>query len=211
MAYDDATTPLPTSPDHPTWPSAPPPRAWPVSRPTRQPSAFRPGCGGALAIIGAFIAGALLSALIITVLFVRPPASATSASPTGGALRVTITDAFLNDAFKASSSGALTDVQSHIHSDGTLTISGVLQGASFASGQTAVIVLEPVVSQGKLTVRAVSGSIGGVTLPGLALAPIATRVNEQLAQASQVSLGGRQTLAIQAVTFTNGEMTIIYT
>ena len=204
MNYDDATIPAQASPDHPTWPTSP------TSRPPRQPRLARPnGCALALGIVGAFVAGVILTALVFTFTAPKAPLS-TSTSQTGGALRVTITDTFLNDALNASGGDGLSQIQSHIQSNGRLTISGVLQGTPIGSGETAVVVLAPAVSQGKLIVNPVSGSIGGFPLPGLALDSVASTVNQQLSQANSLSIGGGLNLSVKSITFTDGAMTISY-
>ncbi len=211
MSYDDATVPMQSPPNYPSWRAQPPSPQSPQSPPSRLPASFWPGCGIALAVVGAFIAGAIISALIVGVLFAKAPAPATSSNSTGGALTVTITDTLLNKALNGSSaSGSLTNIQTHIEANGQLTISGVLQGTLFGSGQTAVIVLAPSVSQGELTVKAVSGSVGGFPLPGLALNPIVSSMDQQLAKASSLSIGGGQSLTIKGISFANGAMTLTY-
>ena len=214
MSFDDATVPMQSPPHPPAWRAQPPAPQFHQSRqtpPSRLPNSLRPGCGSALAIVGAFIAGAIISALIVGALFAQAPAPATSSSSTGGALRVTVTDSLLNKALNASSaSSALSNMQSHIGANGQLTISGVLQGTLFGSGQTAVIVMSPSVSQGKLSVKAVSGSVGGFPLPGLALTPIVTSMDQQLGKASSLSIGGGQRVTIKGISFASGEMTLTY-
>lgn len=214
MSYDDATVPMQSPPGYPTWPAQPPSRS---SRPARPSPPARPtssglrGCGVALAVAGAFIAGVIVSALLVGTLFAQAPNPAASSSATGGALKVTITDAFLNQALNASSaSGSLSQIQTHIQANGQLTISGVLQHTIVASGQTAVIVLAPSVSQGKLTVKMVSGSVGGLPLPGVMLMPIVSSINKQLVKADRLSIGGGQYLTIKGMSFANGEMTMAY-
>ncbi len=211
MTSDDATVPMHAPQEYPTWPAQPPTLPPNAAHPARMRTSFRPGCGGALALIGAFIAGVAITALVFGAFILPNPTHAISQAPTDGALKVTITDAFLNEALNTSSASAtLTNVQTHIQADGKLTISGILQGTSFISGQTAVMVLAPTVSQGQLTVRAVSGSIGGFPLPGLALNQIAASLNQQITQVSNPSLGGGKNLTVKAVTFAEGAMTIIY-
>ncbi len=213
MTDGDATLPMQASSDYPTWPSPPSPSMGAPGSPgfSRPPSSIWRGCGVALAVTGAFIAGAVIAALLVSALFIPAPTPATSSKPTNGALKVTITDAFLNEALKASSAGdTLSDVQAHIQSNGEITISGVLRGSIIASGQDTVIVLAPSVSQNKLTVNAVSASVGGVPLPALALTPITSSLNQRLAQASDPSIGGGQSLTVKGITFADGEMTIIY-
>ncbi len=219
MSYDDATVPMQSPPDYPTWPAQPPTpsrssrssRSARPSPPSRPASSGLRGCGVALAIAGAFIAGMVISTLLGAVLFAQAPNPATSSSASGGALKVTITDAFLNEALNASSaSGSLSNIQTHIQENGQLTISGTLQRTIIASGQTAVIVLAPSVSQGKLTVKIVSGSVGGFPLPGLALNPIVSSINQQLVKASRLSIGGGQHLTISGISFASGEMTLVY-
>lgn len=214
MSYDDATVPMQSPPGYPTWPAQPPSRS---SRPARPSPPARPtpsglrGCGVALAVAGAFIAGVVVSALLVGTLFAQAPNPAASSSATGGALKVTITDAFLNQALNASSaSGSLSQIQTHIQANGQLTISGVLQRTIVASGQTAVIVLAPSVSQGKLSVKMVSGSVGGLPLPGVMLMPIVSSINKQLVKADRLSIGGGQYLTIKGMSFANGEMTMAY-
>ena len=216
MTYEDATEPVRRNPNQPTWPASPTSPLPAQSRQSRLPVSRRPGCGVALAIVGAFIAGAALSALIVSALFTQAPAPVTSSSATGGALTVTVTDTFLNKALNdqtlnaSGAGGYLTHVQTHIETSGQLTIAGTLQGVPFASGQTAVIALAPSVSQGKLLITPISGSVGGFALPALVLNPIASSVNQQLTQANAIPLGGGQQLTAQGITFTNGAMTISY-
>lgn len=216
MANDEATVPMQAPSDHPTWPATPPsPLAGAAGssrspRPLSQPFSMRRGCGVALLVAGAFIAGAIISALVFSALFLPSPSPATSSNPGNGSLRVTITDAFLNEALSSNAGGSLSHAQAHIQSNGEITISGELQSVILFSGQNAVIVLAPSVVQNKLTIKAVSASVGGVPLPALALTPITSSLNQQLAQASAPSLGGGQSLTVKSVTFTNGEMTIIY-
>jgi hypothetical protein len=85
-----------------------------------------------------------------------------------------------------------------------------MQGSIIGDGQAAVVVLEPSVSQGKLTVNPVSGAVAGFPLPGLALSSIASAVNQQLVRASGFSLSNGQRLSVQKITFGAGEMTLIY-
>ncbi len=211
MTNDDATIPMHAPQEYPTWPAQPPALPPNAARPARARASFRPGCGGALALIGAFIAGVAITALLFSAFILPDPVPATSKTPTDGALKVTITDAFLNEALNTSSASAtLTNVQTHIQAGGKLTISGILQGTPFAAGQTAVIVLAPTVSQGQLSVKAVSGSIGGFPLPGIALNQIASSLNQQITQVSRPSLGGGKSLTVKALSFADGEMTIIY-
>ncbi|HEU0028373.1 MAG TPA: hypothetical protein VFQ25_14765 [Ktedonobacterales bacterium] len=204
MPYNDATVPIPPSPDHPTWP---------VSRSGRPPrlpqTGVRVGCGLALAIIGSFVAGLILSALIFSPHTVPNALPSTPASKTG-VFKITVTDTFLNEALNASGNGTLSNIQTHIQPNGQLTISGIVHGAFIGSGQQGVVVLAPSVSQGKLVVNPVSGAVAGFPLPGLALDPIAKAVNQQLAQTSGFTLGNGQRMTAQSVSFGTGEMTISY-
>lgn len=214
MAYDDGTLPMPYSQEAPTWPSAPqPPRA---ARPIRGVAQRRTpsapgGCGLALAVIVAFLGGAVL-ATIITALLVAPrplpPASTSHVTPV---LTLTLTDAFFTDALNASDArGTLTQIQTHIQRDGSMTVSGTLRGAPVGNGQTATIVLAPGVSQGRITVTAISGSVGALPVPVFALDRIAGALNTQLAKSSAIQLGGGQQLTAQSITFADGKMTISY-
>lgn len=214
---DDATIPMqPLSPaappTPPTWPTEPP-------QPTRAPSGpaapkratgFWRGCGLTLAFAGVFLVGMALSAILMALIFLPPLAPAASSPSPNALVKVTITDAFLNKALANSAAGTLTNAQSHITADGKITISGVLQGVPVESGQTAVIVLEPSVSNGALTVTAVSGSVDGVPLPDYALSPITSNVNSQLGQTNVMSFGNGQQLTVKGVSFADGAMTIIY-
>jgi hypothetical protein len=208
MNYDDATVPMPQPDDHPTWPVAGPsrpPRLAPVS-----PTARRSGCWLWLGVTGAFVAGLIVSAVIVGAALAPKAFSSTSASQTGGVLKVTITDTYLDKALNASEAGSLAQIQAHITTNGELTISGVLQGTGAGAGQTAVVVLAPAVSQGAVIVQAISGSVGGFPLPGDALDSIASAANQQLTPGSSVSLGGGQRLTAQSVSFADGQMTIAY-
>lgn len=205
MSYDDVTTPMPSALDHPTWPVMGPTRASRRARP-----APRAGCGLWLGVVGAFVAGMIVSAALFGAFFAPQALSSTPGAQTDGALKVTITDSFLRKALAASDNRSLTNIQAHIQTDGRLTISGVLQGTVFGAGHTAVVVLAPAVSQGALTVTAISGSIGGFALPAIALTPIASAVNKQLAQGSRVSLGGGASLTARGIAFADGQMTISY-
>jgi hypothetical protein len=204
MPYNDATVPIPPSPDHPTWP---------VSRAGRAPrlpeAGRRIGCGVALALLGAFVAGMILSALIFSPHTAPGALASTSASKTG-VFKITVTDAFLNQALNASGGGALSNIQTHIQPNGQLTISGIVHGAFIGSGQQGVVVLAPSVSQGKVVVSPVSGAVAGFPLPGLALDSIAKAVNQQLVQTSGFTLQNGQRMTAQSISFGTGEMTISY-
>ena len=214
MPYNEPTVPMAASQEAPTWPSAPiPPRAGSPGRPIiyqRPPTAAR-GCGLGLAVIVAFLGGAVL-ATIITALLVAPrPLPPATIDHTIPALKITLTDNFLTEGLNASDAGGLLDgIQTHIQRDGQLTVSGSLRGVAVGSGQTATFVFAPTVSKGRLTVEAISGSVGALPVPIPALSRIADALNTQLAKSSAIQLGGGQQLTAQGITFSDGQMTISY-
>ncbi|HEX9037555.1 MAG TPA: hypothetical protein VF808_11260 [Ktedonobacterales bacterium] len=206
MPYDDATVPMQIPPEEPTWPSAPLPRR-PAFRQTGSPQ----GCGLAFAMFGAFAVGMIL-ATFITAILVAPRAMPSAPSQHGAAaLRLTLTDDFFNRALSASDAGSvLTKIQSHIQTNGQLTIFGAISDLPVGNGQTALIVLAPTVSKGQLTVVAISGAIGGFPIPATALDRLTASLDRQLARASAISIGGGQRLNAQDIAFANGAMTISY-
>jgi hypothetical protein len=168
------------------------------------------GCGLALALIAAFLLGVVVTSFVFSAWFLPAPPPAVASDPGGAALKITVTDTLLTDEMNANSNGVLTNIQTHIAANGQVSVSGILQGTLVGEGQTAVIVLAPRVSQGKITVTAVSGSVGGFLLPAYVLAPIASKVTTALSQSSSIPISGSQQLTVKGLTFTNGALTISY-
>lgn len=205
MNADDATVPMAQPGGYPNWPASGPSRPPSPARPAR-----RLGCGVWLGVVSAFVAGLIVSAALSGALFAPSALPSTPASQTGGVFKIVVTDSYLDKALTDSAVGSLGQIQAHIQSNGHLTISGVVQGNSVAAGQAAVLVLAPAVAQGALSVRAVSGSVGGFPLPGSALTAFASAVNQQLTQGASVPIGGGQRLTAQSISFAEGQMTIAY-
>lgn len=212
MAYDDATVPMYNQGgqgEPPTWPTTPPARGR-IWRGGRRPAAG-PGCGVALAVIAAFLVGAAFAAILTAILVAPRALPPASSNHTTAALRLTLTDNFFDRGLTASSAnGLLTNIQTHIQPDGQLKLSGQLRGVPVGSGQTATFVFAPTVSQGRIKVVAISGSVGALPVPAAALGQLATALNQQLAPASAVPIGGGQRLTVQRITFADGELTINY-
>jgi hypothetical protein len=209
MSYDDATVPMYNQGEAPTWPTTPPARARVWRGPRRPPAS--PGCGLALAIVAAFLVGAAFAAVLTAILVAPRALPPATSNHTAAALKLTLTDNFFDQGLNASdANGLLTGIQTHIQPDGELKISGTLRGSPAGSGQTATFVFAPTVSQGRIKVAPISGSVGALPVPAAVLSRLAAALNLQLASASAIQLGGGQQLTVQRITFADGELTISY-
>lgn len=198
------------------------PHAWPQQTPRqpmpRQSMAPPPrGRRAGLWIVLAFVAGCVLTAIIALAALAPAPAPSASAQNSGAALKVTLTDALLTTAMNSSqatgqtaSAVTLDHPRAHIQANGDITISGVLQGTSMASGSVVTIVAQPYVSQNTLAVKVLRASVAGFALPPSLLNTLRDQINQQLAQSSHVSLGVGQGLVVSGVSFADGSMTLSY-
>ena len=209
MSYSEPTVPMYNQAEPPTWPTTPP-SARRSSRPAQRVSSGQ-GCGVALAILAAFLVGAALAAVLTAILFAPRPLPPVTSNHTTAALKLTLTDNFLDEGLNASdANGLLNGIQAHIEPNGRLTVTGTLRGTPVGAGQTATFVFAPRVSQSRIQVTAISGSVGQLPVPAAALSHLADALNQQLASSNTIPIGGGQQLTVQGVTFADGEMTFSY-
>jgi hypothetical protein len=156
----------------------------------------------------------VITGLLALALFSAPNIPVGAISPSGVALKVTLTDALLTSQIAASqrnASGiALANPRAHIQADGRLVISGTLQGMLVGSGSTATVVMQPYVQRHTLAISLVSAKVGGITVPPALLGSFRDQINSQLAKTGHLSLGADQALMVGGVAFENGAMTVSF-
>lgn len=198
MSFDDATQPY-------------------LQRPSpapRQPSARVGSAGGRRAIwgIAGFVLGCILTALVAHALFV--PSIPTSGKPSANAtlVKVTFTDALLTQelATQAASIGGVSQMRGHIQANGDVAVTGKALIPELGSNADVTMDIVPTVSNHILSITIARAAVAGVPIAASTFDALRDRVNQRLAQSSQLSLGDGQKVAVSGVTFADGEMTLDY-
>lgn len=180
-----------------------------------EPRNGRGGHGGRSALWAAlaFIAGSLLTTILMLVILAPRPVTSETTQAGSVAFTVTVTDTLLSTALGANQQAGgitLTQLHAHIQANGQIAITAAVQGASTAAGNSVTVILQPYVSQRTLTVKILRASLDNIALPPEILNALRDQINQQLAQSSRVSFGSGQALEVSGVSFASGAMTIAY-
>ena len=209
MLPDDVTQPYQqTAAPHAPWQA-------PMPQGVYEPRNGRGGHGGRSALWAAlaFIAGSLLTTILMLVILAPRPVTSETTQAGSVAFTVTVTDTLLSTALGANQQAGgitLTQLHAHIQANGQIAITAAVQGASTAAGNSVTVILQPYVSQRTLTVKILRASLDNIALPPEILNALRDQINQQLAQSSRVSFGSGQALEVSGVSFASGAMTIAY-
>jgi hypothetical protein len=180
----------------------------------RQPGTQTPTTGGRRAIwgIAGFVLGCILTALVMHALFVPNIPASDKPSANATLLKVTFTDALLTQelATQTASIGGVSQMRGHIQANGDIVVTGMALIPGLGANADVTMDIVPTVSNHVLSITIAQATVAGVPIAVSTFDPLRDKVNQRLAQSSQLSLGDGQKAAVSGVTFADGEMTLDY-
>jgi hypothetical protein len=154
------------------------------------------------------VCGALIGAILtIGLLFLAGPRPVSVPAPTGvGHVTVTMDDAYLTSAVRQAVGsvpviGSVTNLTAHAEPGDQMLLSGTSNGAPLS------ITLQPLLSNGVVSVHVADAHIGGLPLPSFIDGQAESAINSQLATLSQSALSGTH-YVVTSVTTTSGHIVL---
>jgi hypothetical protein len=200
----------------PTWPGgyeqSDPPRRWGpwVLTNRRQQSGSRPWLTPVLLLVSGAIIGCVLTLALL--LFAGPRPAPLPVQSRVGHVTVTVDDAFLTAAIRTGSSSVassygISDLTAQSVPGDRVIVSGSSTGLLVAVPVT--MTLQPLASNGVLSMHVIQATYGGVPLPGFFDAQIENAINSQIANLGKSPLSGTN-YVVTNVTTSYGHITLTF-
>ncbi|HLY30063.1 MAG TPA: hypothetical protein VKQ36_03490 [Ktedonobacterales bacterium] len=164
-------------------------------------------------VVGLALGATLTLAWLVWYAPSAQPALPNTATAGPGSIAITVDDAFLTNVTQAAISSAslpvpITNVHAHILAGDSIVITGQTPALPFLGPGHFSATAQPLVSNGKLSIHLLKGTLGGITAPTQVLRAIEIAINQQLDGTTFAPTIGNVQYVVVSVTTTTGHMTM---